>query len=105
MKELTPYLPKSIMLFSVVPATLEAENEINIVPLTISQTPETIEAEALTERLYEFKSMALKKLYSVDRKLLRTEIDTIKSKIRVPARGIYLSAAAIVIILLLLFLL
>ncbi len=82
MKELTPSLPKAIMLFSVVPATLEVENEIKIVTLTTSQTPETTEAEALTERLYEFKSIALQKINSVERNQLRTEIHAIKSKMK-----------------------
>ncbi len=105
MKKLTPSVLKAIMLFSVIPSAMEAGDKQNLIPIAEPKTPEAIEADALTARLYEIKSLDLKKMNSIERKQLRTEVHAIKGKMKGLSGGIYLSATAIIIILLVLLLL
>ena len=76
-------------------------------PTTISNTSKEVPAEVkvLLSRLDEIKAMDKSNLTAADKKILRKEVRTIKSRMRSNGNGIYLSVGAIIIIILLLIIL
>jgi hypothetical protein len=62
------------------------------------------EEKLMVSRLYEIHQMDKSQLSSTDRKLLRKEVKSIKSKMSEMKGGVYLSVGAVIIIILLLIL-
>lgn len=74
-------------------------------PLIIENSKEIpIEVQSMFHRIDEIKAMDKSSLTSVQKKVLRKELRTIKKELRTTNHGLYLSLGAIIIIVLLLIL-
>ena len=75
-------------------------------PGKTTETIRSAEVDALLYRLEEIKSMDLSMLNSAEKRVLRQEVRTIKSDLKViESGGVYISVGAVIIILLLILLL
>lgn len=97
------YMLTFSFLLAFIPAQLSAETNA----LRKDKTPknESAEVKVLLSRLDEIKAMDKSTLSFQEKRQLRKEVRTLKTKLATLNNGVYLSAGAIIIIILLLILL
>jgi hypothetical protein len=86
----------------VVENTLQAGPKKDLVAVVVKSNK--VDEDLLLARLYEIQGMDKSKLSASERKVLRKEVKSLKSKMSEMKGGVYLSVGAIVIIVLLLIL-
>jgi hypothetical protein len=81
-----------------IPMQSKAETEAS----SMAANKSAAEAHVLLARIYEINAMDKSKLSSTDKKQLRSEVSSIKSQLRQPGRGVYVSFTALIVIIILL---
>jgi hypothetical protein len=102
MKKSNYLLMTMVLLLSISPANVFATIKAPEIIENPKEVP--IEVQALYNRLNEIKTMDRSNLNSIQKKVLRNEVKTIKAELRTTNNGVYLSIGAIIIIILLLIL-
>jgi hypothetical protein len=105
MKKFTLSLFTVLLMLAIIPVQAKAGMGIHPVTTDSTKSAESIEANALILRLNEIKSMDRSKLSSTEKKELKKEVKSLKTRLKEVGGGVYLSAGAIIIIILLLILL
>ena len=101
MKKLTTCLMIVFLSLTFIPAQTKAETKASS-SMSESKSAQAAEAHALLARIYEINAMDKSKLSSTDKKQLRSEVRSIKSQLREPGRGVYVSLTALIVIVILL---
>jgi hypothetical protein len=107
MKNVTLLTIVAYMVFAFMPAPISAEStpgKDKIISSNTTTMTESAEAQVLLDRLTEIKKMKIKDLTVIQKKELRKEVKSIKSRLKAISGGVYISATAIIIILILLIL-
>lgn len=107
MKKLILAITLAILSLTFVPAQTMAATikEETTTTVPASKPAESAEAKALTERLNEINAMDKSKLNSAEKKNLRKEVKSIRSRLKDVSGGVYISGAAVIIIVVLLLIL
>ncbi len=106
MKKLTLSIITTCMLFTFVPTQLKAEKQASAVSVPTTTTNELTEGNALLLRLNEIKEMDKSKLSSPEKKQLRTEVLSIKERLKKHHDGVlYISTGTVILIIILLIIL
>ncbi|OIP01617.1 MAG: hypothetical protein AUJ98_03755 [Bacteroidetes bacterium CG2_30_33_31] len=105
MKKLTFYLITALMLLTFSPLETKAATIAAPEAVVIPKATESAEAKTLLVRLYQINELDKSSLNFKEKRQLRKEVKTIKSRLNELGGGIYFSAGAIIIILLLLLIL
>jgi len=105
MKKLSVYLLITFLSLSFIPLSLKAEKNLSSVSTPATKTVESAEARVLVSRLNEINEIDKSKLNSSEKKNLRKEVRSIKSRLKELQGGIYLSVGAIILIVILLIIL
>ncbi len=86
------------------PKDVKATREITT-SRSVAKPAENAEAKAMMDRLNEINAMDKSKLTSSEKKDLRKEVKSIRSRMRDVSGGVYISGAAVIIIVVLLLIL
>lgn len=105
MKKLTLCLATAMLLLTLIPIQLKADNDNE---KAVKATTESIDASRVDEieaRLEEINIMDKSELTAVEKRKLRKEVRSLKSELIAPTGGLYVSVGAAILIVLLLILL
>lgn len=105
MKKIIVCIMAASMSFAFTPTHTMAATKANAAMATSAATNDQARADALVERLKEIKAMDLSELNASEKKVLRTEVLSIKQELKALDGVIYISAGALILIIVLLILL
>jgi hypothetical protein len=105
MKRLILAVAVAIMSITFFPAQTNATPEKPATSVAATKPADEAEAKALTSRLYEINAMDKSKLSSSQKKDLKKEVKSIRTKLHDISGGVYISGAAVVIIVVILLIL
>ena len=105
MKKLSLNILIVFLSLTFVPTLSQAEKHASSISMVTTETVESVEARALFTRLNEINAIDKSTLKSSEKKNLRKEVRSIKSRLKELEGGIYLSVGAIILIVILLILL
>jgi hypothetical protein len=71
-------------------------------PVKTESAPEAKQAQQLMNRLEEIKKLDVRKMSHAEKRAVRKEVKTIKTKLHSIGGGVYISAGALILILILL---
>jgi hypothetical protein len=97
MKKITMCILAMILSITFNPITLAAQE-----PVKTEKTSEAAQAKRLINRLEEIKQLDVHKMTQSEKRAVRKEVKSIKTKLNSIGGGVYISAGALILILILL---
>ncbi len=95
----------AFLLLSIVPTQLKAGTATSTVPMDSTKTAASAEVKVLTTRLDEINAMDKSNMRAPEKRQLRKEVRSIKSRMAELGGGVYISVGALLIVIILLILL
>lgn len=105
MKKLTLCIAAAMLLFTLIPTQLKADNDKKEAAKATTEIVDASAAVAIEARLEEIKEMDKSALTTVERRELRKEVRSLKADLKTLGGGLYISVGAAILIVLLLILL